>query len=98
MSVPSDAVASSTEPDAGDDTTALDEQLTELAEAMERVRWQEVPTISTPEAAAWTSRLAEARAAVRERRDGSGDTAPGADCAGTESASASAQMGTDGGE
>lgn len=40
--------------------------LAAVAEAMEVVEWSDVPTISTPEAAAWTARLQEAREACLE--------------------------------
>jgi hypothetical protein len=66
------ATATTTETTAGAelfDTEALataDLQLSELVEVMECVEWSTVPGISTAEAAAWTSRLVEARDAVRE--------------------------------
>lgn len=50
-----------------DETAAVvDIDLSELVENMERTDWADVPGISPPEAAAWTTRLIEARDAARE--------------------------------
>lgn len=42
-------------------------ELEELIQQMEAINWSNVPTISTPEAAAFTQRLIEAREATEER-------------------------------
>jgi len=44
--------------------------LSETIEALERVEWRHVPTISTAEAAAFTSRLIEARDATQAAVEG----------------------------
>lgn len=72
---------SGVETDDGDDGTppedevdliAVDLELSEVLEAMECVNWRDVPEISTAEAAAWNSRLIEARTTARERADQQG--------------------------
>ena len=45
-----------------------DEDLDAVIEAHEMVDWTEVPGISVPEAAAWTSRLIEARDDLEPQR------------------------------
>lgn len=60
-----------TEPDAADDVA---EVLGELVDDLEEIDWRVVPTISTPEAAAWTQRVIEARDAARTL-GGEGDAA-----------------------
>lgn len=42
-------------------TTEVEQQLTELVDAHEQIAWDRVPTVSVPEAAAWTQRLEQAR-------------------------------------
>jgi len=45
-----------------------DLDLSEAIDAVERVDWADVPTVSTAEAAAFNQRLREARDALREDR------------------------------
>lgn len=65
---PSREASPTNDPDAGLDEeqcAEIDLALSDLIERMESTDWTDVPGISTPEAAAWTSRLIEARDAAQ---------------------------------
>jgi len=55
-----------------DEAEGAETDLSRLIEQMESIRWSDVPNISTPEAAAWTARLDEARTAAARAEEADG--------------------------
>jgi hypothetical protein len=53
-----------------DSSPGVETDLSRLIDQMESIHWPDVPGISTPEAAAWTARLDEARDATQTGAQG----------------------------